>query len=150
MIARKGVKRLGNIWYVNPGTMTQRGYYKVRKGGRNMYAHHLIHETFRGYTDYSRESGGSNSIDHLNGDKTDNSLANLEVVSHRENVRRAISKHGTPPYVHLCTRGNHIRFNVAARLRGKLHWGGGFKTVEEAASAVPAFLQSIGHAGEPS
>ena len=55
--------------------------------------HHLVYESITGINpiDVNKE------IDHLDGDKSNNSLSNLELVTHAENIHRAIKK-GTHKY----------------------------------------------------
>ena len=68
------------------------GYMFVRlmqNGKRkNKYVHRLVYETFVGKIPKGFE------INHINHNKSDNRLCNLELVSHSENVRKAFIKHG--------------------------------------------------------
>ena len=68
------------------------GYYqiKLRKNGKriNKYIHRLVWETFNGNIPKGYE------INHIDHDKSNNSLANLELVTHSLNLKKAVEKHG--------------------------------------------------------
>ena len=57
----------------------------LRDGGRDRkwYIHRLVYLSFRGPIEDGLE------VDHVNGDRNDNRLANLEAVPRLENMRRA-------------------------------------------------------------
>lgn len=52
---------------------------------RQKYVHHLVAEAFIG------ERPGRLVINHKDGDKTNNSLYNLEYITHAENIQHAVS-----------------------------------------------------------
>lgn len=68
------------------------GYYQIKlrynKKRYNRYVHRLIWETFNGIIPKNME------INHINHNKSDNSLSNLELVTHRDNLKKAVIKHG--------------------------------------------------------
>lgn len=68
------------------------GYYQVKlrknKLRFNRYVHRIIWETFKGNIPDGYE------INHINHDKSDNSLSNLELVTHSENLHKAFLKYG--------------------------------------------------------
>lgn len=57
------------------------GYSTVEINGKAVYTHRLIMEAFRGKSELT--------VDHIDGDKTNNALYNLEYVTLSENVKRA-------------------------------------------------------------
>ena len=57
------------------------GYWLVRTNGKNMLAHRLIMEVFNGKSELT--------VDHIDGNKLNNSLDNLEYVTREENMRRS-------------------------------------------------------------
>lgn len=63
---------------------------KLRKNKKryNRYIHRLVWETFNGEIPKGLE------INHINHDKSNNSLENLELVSHSDNLKRAFKKYG--------------------------------------------------------
>ena len=67
---------------------TSRGYKRVllldEFGNRKMYfVHRLVLSTFKGYDRHKKQ------VNHINGDKTDNRLENLEWVTQSENMKHA-------------------------------------------------------------
>ena len=60
------------------------GYFLIRVNGNNRLAHRLIMEAFHGKSDLT--------VDHIDGNKMNNSLDNLEYVTLSENIKRAYSK----------------------------------------------------------
>lgn len=68
------------------------GYYqvKLRKDNKryNKYVHRLVWETFKGTIPVGYE------LNHIDHDKSNNSLLNLELVSHKDNLKKAVKKHG--------------------------------------------------------
>lgn len=73
---------------VNNGT----GYYhvKLRKDKKRYvkYVHRLVWETFNGRIPEGYE------INHIDHDKSNNSLDNLELVTHSQNIHKAVLYHG--------------------------------------------------------
>lgn len=65
----------------NVGSLTNKGYVHLRVGNSWFYAHRLIWEHVNG----SIPAGMS--IDHINGDRADNRISNLRLVTHQENIR---------------------------------------------------------------
>ena len=59
------------------------GYVIISINGKNKYLHTVIWEAFNGKIPKGYE------IDHIDCNKTNNSLYNLELVTHRENMKRA-------------------------------------------------------------
>ena len=68
------------------------GYKQIKlrlNGSRyNRYIHRLIWETFNGSIPDGYE------INHINHDKSDNRLVNLELVTHSDNLHKAFLQHG--------------------------------------------------------
>lgn len=62
-------------------TKSKRGYLIIGVKGKRMYAHRLVMEAFHGKSDLT--------VDHLNMNKQDNRLENLEYVTVAENIKRA-------------------------------------------------------------
>lgn len=60
-------------------------FQNLHHNGGGVYIHRLVGECFLSNDDPCLK----NQIDHLNGNKSDNTILNLEWVSHKENVKRA-------------------------------------------------------------
>ena len=68
------------------------GYLQVKlrknKIRYNRYVHRIVWETFRGKIPQDYE------INHIDHDKTNNKLSNLELVTHSENIHKSFLKYG--------------------------------------------------------
>lgn len=70
------------------------GYQMVHIGGKSQLIHRLVAETWVKCP--SSTKGQKYEVDHINGDKTDNSADNLRWVTHKENMANATW--GAPTY----------------------------------------------------
>jgi hypothetical protein len=70
-------------------------------------------------------------IDHINGNRSDNRIENLRDISHRENICNQ-KKHRDGKLPGCSFQGDHKKFRVRYRIKGKLMHGGYFNTEEEA------------------
>lgn len=64
--------------------MTRQGYCKINIGDKTVLIHRLVLKTWKPV-----ENSNNLTVDHINHNKRDNSLKNLEWVSKKENQRRA-------------------------------------------------------------
>ncbi len=72
--------------------------------------------------------------DHINGNKLDNRRENLRICNQQENARNADKKsRNTSGYKGVFFHKRDKRWFTQICLNGKMVWGGGFKTKEEAA-----------------
>lgn len=71
-----------------------KGYRKVALGrGNDIYIHRLVWDAFN-------ELNGDLVIDHINGNRSDNRLCNLQQITQSKNVRKgAQGKHDLPKYI---------------------------------------------------
>lgn len=77
-------------------TQSKKGYFQVRlftgEGdtlGKLYYVHRLVYETFKGDIPKNKQ------IDHINGDTSNNSVDNLQLLTPRKNMEKFnIKKHG--------------------------------------------------------
>lgn len=72
---------------LNPFRNDADGYYRYSIDGMYYYAHKLVAETF-----YRDSPMYGNMVNHINGDKSDNNLWNLEWCDNSYNVSKAIEK----------------------------------------------------------
>lgn len=75
-----------NARYARTTAKNNAGYYVV-KFDKVYTIHGLVAKAFLG------ERPDGFEIDHVSGDKSDNSMRNLEYVTHQENMRRHYTKH---------------------------------------------------------
>jgi len=91
-LARKIVKRSGHVCGLRGRVLrphkSHSGYLYVCVGARKFSVHYLVLSTFKG-------PALGRTANHLNGDKLDNSVTNLEWVSHRGNVMHSRNILGT-------------------------------------------------------
>mgnify|MGYP005990137945 CR=1 FL=1 len=76
-------------------SQSKKGYFQVRlfneqyKNGKLFYVHRLVYETFVGDIPEDKE------MDHIDGDTSNNSIENLQVITRRENIQKFNrKKHG--------------------------------------------------------
>jgi hypothetical protein len=65
------------------GGVNGSGYIQIQTGSAHPAAHRLVWESVHGPIPPKME------INHINGVKTDNRIANLELVTHQENIQHA-------------------------------------------------------------
>jgi hypothetical protein len=111
------------------GCLTKRGYVQIRINFKSYAAHRLawlyIHESFP-----------SMSIDHIDGDKTNNAIKNLRLATIAENCQNLKKSRGKTGFLGVTkdsVRGN--RWKASIKLNGKQKHLGWFKTPEEAHQA---------------
>lgn len=83
------VSNMGNVRncktgrYLKPQLNQEGGYYRVSISGKHYYVHRLVADTFF--------DGDHEKIDvnHIDGNKYNNTLSNLEWVTRKENIRHA-------------------------------------------------------------
>lgn len=78
-------------------------------------------------------------VDHINGDRSDNRIGNLRVVSHAENIQNQRQANKRNKLNALgCSRAENGRFRAVIRFSGKTYSLGTFDTLEEAHGAYVA------------
>lgn len=102
------------------------GYRQGRINYRLYYAHRIIcamvYGNFKGH------------VDHANGDRSDNTLANLRIVTRSQNQRNmSLPKHNTSGVIGVGRSRN--KWMAQIKMHGKVTRLGTFLTIEEAAHA---------------
>jgi hypothetical protein len=117
------------------GTMTGEGYMTIHVCGITLYFHRAAFALYHGYW--------PEMVDHVNGDKSDNRIANLRASNKTLNARNAKSK--TPGrFRGACKKTNF--WEVFIRSEGRQLYVGRFKTEVEAAYAYD--MASLTHHGD--
>lgn len=75
-------------WYLIKQQKEKNGYNTIRINHRRIYTHRMVAKFF--LKDYQLKP----EVNHIDGDKTNNDVFNLEMVTHRENMLHAINKLG--------------------------------------------------------
>lgn len=112
------------------GSTDNKGYVRIRIGSRKHAAHRLAWIMATG------EDPGDKTIDHINGDKSDNRILNLRLATNAENQRNKGAyrcKTSLPKGV-FWNKGKG-RFHAAIRTDGKLKHLGYFDAPEQAEKA---------------
>lgn len=86
----------------------------------------MVAETF---LDYVRDGTNKTVVDHINGDKLDNNLTNLRIISNRENLSR---RGGTSKYAGVSWSKRDVKWRVDIYLGDRYYYLGLYKTEEEA------------------
>lgn len=111
------------------GSLSAQGYLVVGVDGlRNLFAHRVAWAVHYG-------SWPAGEVDHINGDRTDNRIANLRDVATRENhqnMRKARRDNKTGLLGVSPRKG---RFRSQIQVAGKKRWLGEFDTAEAAHAA---------------
>lgn len=113
------------------GRLDNDGYRRVRVDRRDYVAHRLAWL-------YVHGEWPAHQIDHINGDKTDNRLANLRDVPHAinvQNIRRAATGKKSCSLLGAFKHRQTNRWQARIRLKGKVISLGYFDTPEQANAA---------------
>lgn len=104
---------------------------------KKMYVSRLMGITFLGLEVDENLNGKNNNLtmNHINENKLDNRLENLEVVSYRDNKRHSsINKNGRTGVVKYITGGN-VKYRAEINIKGEKINIGSFETIDEAGDA---------------
>jgi hypothetical protein len=139
-----GVKTIknhnGKILKVNTNNI---GYYQVGMSNginkKTYRIHQLVAMAFLGHT-----PNGSKKIvvDHINANKLDNRVENLQVISQRENCSKD-KKNKASKYTGVCWSKNDKKWKSAIRINGKILHLGYFKCETSAHLAYQNKLKQI-------
>jgi hypothetical protein len=111
------------------GCLTRQGYVQIRIDAKSYAAHRLIWL-------YMYESFPSMSIDHIDGDKTNNARANLRIVTQSENCQNLKKSRGKSGFLGVTIDSQRKnRWKASIKLNGKQQHIGWYKTPEEAHQA---------------
>lgn len=114
------------------------GYRRGKVGGVAHYAHRVAWAIHFG-------SWPPQQIDHINGDRGDNRIANLRVVDDLENSRnQQLSKRNKAGAPGLAWIPRWQRWQVCIGVEGKNIYVGGFPSIEEAVAARRAAEREYG------
>lgn len=129
------------VWLVKPskrlpsgaiaGGLNAEGYRVIRLCGRLYKAHRLAWL-------YVHGEWPAMCIDHINGVRDDNRIANLRCVTHGENMQNQRRAHANNKTGKLGVAPDGIKFLSRIRVGGRSQFVGSFATAEEASTAYIA------------
>lgn len=124
LVSRKGHVRAG----MEAGSRHGKGYVSIGIAGYQYLAHRIAWSFVHG------DPGPAAQIDHINGVRDDNRIANLRAATHAEN-----SQNSKPRTHNLCgikgVRKIRNKWHARIKVEKKEIWLGSFDTAEEAKAA---------------
>ena len=127
--------RVGSV----AGTISSRGYVKIKVLGKAYYAHRLAWLYF--YGDWP-----NGEIDHVNRIRSDNKIRNIRLASRSENLcNKTIQKNNILKIkgVSKCAQGKDRPFYSRITKNGNRVYLGSFGTIEEASFAYKVAAQTM-------
>ena len=127
-------KRTANMSKVGDiaGTVNSKGYIVMKVDGKAYKAHRLAWLWWHG-------EWPKDQIDHINGDKQDNSIGNLRVVTNSENKQNVIKPQKNTKFArgvrHDASPGRIKRYESRITVNGVRIFLGAFHTIDEAYNA---------------
>ncbi len=135
------IKSLGNDKSKKEKILKQylkRGYYRLilwnNKRIKSYYVHQVIAITFLNHV----PNGNNIVVDHINNDKNDNRLINLQLIHNSLNIKKKIivkKANCTSKYLGVNWNGKDKRWMSRISINGKQKYLGGFLTENEANEA---------------
>lgn len=124
-------------------TLNSRGYYSVflygKYGHKNILVHQLVAMAFLGYI---RNGKQDIVVDHIDNDKLNNKLDNLQLITNRQNLSK--DKKGSSKYtgVHCCNK-KYGYYAASIKVNGVYEYLGMFKNEIDASNAYQKRLKEI-------
>lgn len=139
-ISSEGVVRNTKTGKTRKLSKNGNGYLKInlsRNGLKKTFLHHrLVAICF-----IPREEG-KKVVNHINGDRSDNRIENLEWVTQRENITHSKKKNqGNSQYVGVCWHKTAKKWQAQLTVNGKPCYIGSYTTEIEANANVISFMQ---------
>lgn len=137
VVGRSGCNRYCKEKIMKP-TLKNNGYFSIAlynaAGNKKMYVHRLVCLCFYGESELH--------VNHVDGDKSNNHLYNLEYVSQRENNCHMFSKKNKGKLIGV--KKNFNRYMAVIRINGKHIYNGSYDTEIEAHEAYLSALKERG------
>ena len=100
--------------------------------------HCLVAESFLNH----KPDGNKLVVDHINKDRLDNRMENLQIISHRQNLSKD-KKSGSSKYVGVHWNKQKSRFKAEIQINGKMKHLGFFNDEEKASFAYQVALKKL-------
>ena len=98
----------------------------------------LVAKCFLGY----KIEGKKEVVDHIDGDKLNDRLDNLQIISARENISKGV-KNKTSKYIGVSWDKNKKKWVSSIRINGKCKWLGVFEIESQAAEVYQKELKTL-------
>jgi hypothetical protein len=122
---------------IKKGTKNGEGYFLVRVGYKTVSVHRLVVETFIGCIDKKMQ------VDHVNGNRGDNTLENLRIVTHRDNcLNKETHRKGRLQGVSFCKKTGKYRARIC--IGNDRIWLGTFDNEQDAHDVYKTELNKLG------
>ena len=115
------------------GTLNAHGYYQVRFGGQAFKNHRIIWALSKGF------DPGQFEIDHVNGDRGDNRIENLNLVSRRQNFQNKTNQ----SIFGVGVSWDDYGFRASIGIDGTRKYLGSFATAREARQAYQKACEDL-------
>jgi len=105
---------------LSPSIYKTKGYYRIclykNSKRKSCYIHQLVAITFLGHT----PNGNESVIDHIDHDKTNNKLENLQIISNRENLTKDKWRYNlSSSYIGVSFNSNKNKWESSIYVKGK-------------------------------
>lgn len=129
----RGCKRLNHCLIGRPaGSLTPNGYIGIELGHGRFAAHRLAWK-------YVHGADPTGEIDHINGDRTDNRIANLRDTSRAENARNmCLPSHNKSGVIGVCFKQDRGKWMASIKINRRIHYLGNFHDKADAIAARKA------------
>lgn len=108
---------------------------------KTIRVHQLVYHSFK-----STSPIKGMVVDHIDGDKSNNSLDNLQFISHSDNCAKGKThterKEKLPLYVRYSYTKKCVRYRVTKKLNGKSKSFGSYSTIEEAVTERDRLIEN--------
>ena len=138
----KGLKGILSTYVGNTGYTRLKIYKSRQKGVKrvtiNLYIHKLVAIALLDHT----PCGMDIVVDHIDNNKSNNNLSNLQIISQRQNSSKD-KKGGSSKYVGVCWNKNSKKWRAQISINGKSKRLGYFTNELEASEAYKKELNKI-------
>lgn len=116
---------------------TSDGYYHMSIDGKTQLVSRVIYELFVGPISEGFD------IDHVNSDRADNRIENLQMLTHAQNAaKRLMTKRNTSGIVGVCWHKQKNKWQAQIKINNKQIYLGSFKDLEDARAARNNYIDT--------
>ncbi len=131
-------EKLMNGCIITKGYLLYSLSWKLKNKTNSYTAHQLVAQAFLGHI----IGGYKLVVDHINDNKLDNRVENLQIVTQRENAFKTQGKYSSK-YKGVCWHKNRNKWKADININGKLKYLGSFDIEHEAHLAYQNALNNL-------